>query len=487
VTPVDAVVVLAAGEGTRMRSATPKVLHAIGGRTLLGHVLAAVAAVDAGQVAVVVGHGRDQVVPHVAECLPDAHTAVQSEQLGTGHATAVGLEQVEAKQGTVLVVMGDTPLLTARTLFELAAEHQTGRRAVTVLAARLADPTGYGRLVRDAAGQLVASVEERDASAEQRAITDVNTGVYAFDLGFLRTALTGLGTDNAQGEVYLPDVIALARSAGLPLGTGWVDDPREVEGVNDRVQLVALGAELNRRTLVAGMLAGATVVDPATTWVDVTVTVGRDVRLLPGVQLHGATVVSDGAVVGPDCTLTDVRVGAGASVVRTHGFGAVVGDGASVGPFSYLRPGTVLHAGGRIGTFVEVKNSHLGPGAKVPHLSYVGDAEIGAGTNIGAGTITANYDGVAKHRTTVGRHCRTGSDNVFVAPVTIGDGASTGAGAVIRRDVPPGALAVSGGPQRNHEGWTARRRPGTAQSAAAAGGHDEQADQQPDRDETMPS
>ena len=451
-----------------MRSSTPKVLHRIGGRSLLGHLLAAVADAGAAEVAVVVGHGRELVAPHVEDCLPSARTVVQAEQLGTGHATAVGLEAIEAEQGTVLVVMGDTPLLAPATLRDLATEHRSRGHVVTVLAARLADPTGYGRLVRGGNGQLVASVEQRDASAAQLEIDEVNTGIYAFDLGWLRTALPLLGSDNAQGEAYLPDVIALARSDGLGVGAGSVRDTLQTEGVNDRVQLAALGAELNRRTLVAGMRAGATVVDPATTWVDVTVALGRDVCLLPGVQLHGSTAVADGATIGPDCTLTDVQVGAGATVVRTHGVDAVVGDGATVGPFAYLRPGTVLADGARIGTFVEAKNSHVGTGAKVPHLSYVGDTEIGAGTNIGAGTITANYDGVAKHRTVVGRDCRTGSDNVFVAPVTIGDGASTGAGAIVRRDVPPGALAVSGGPQRNHEGWVARRRPGTAQAAAAA-------------------
>ena len=249
-----------------------------------------------------------------------------------------------------------------------------------------------------------------------------------------------------------------------------MDDAWETEGVNDREQLARLGAELNRRVLAGWMRAGVTVVDPATTWVDVDVELAPDVTLLPGVQLHGSTRVGEGATIGPDSTLDDVTVGPGASVVRTHGSGAVVGARARVGPFAYLRPGTDLSERGKIGAYVETKNARIGPGAKVPHLSYVGDAEIGEGTNIGAGTITANYDGVAKHRTVVGRHCRTGSHNVFVAPVNIGDGAVTGAGAVIRRDVPPGALAVSGGPQRHYDGWVLSRRPGTpgAEAAAAA-------------------
>ena len=475
-TLVDAVLVLAAGEGTRMRSATPKLLHEIGGRSLLGHVLAAAAGTGTPAVTVVVGHGRDLVVPHVAACLPTARTAVQEEQLGTGHAAQVGLGAVDATEGTVVVVMGDTPLLRAATLRELADTHARSRHAVTLLTSRPDDPTGYGRLLRDGAGAPAAVVEQRDATPEQLAVGEVNAGIYAFDLGWLRTALDRLRTDNVQGEAYLTDVVGLAVADGRTVGAVPVADVAQTEGVNDRVQLAALGAELNRRTLCGWMRAGVTVVDPATTWVDVAVRLAPDVRLLPGVQLHGATSVADGASVGPDCTLTDVQVGARASLTRTHGSGAVVGAGATVGPFAFLRPGTVLDGGGKIGTFVETKNARIGSDAKVPHLSYVGDADVGEGTNVGAGTITANYDGLAKHRTVIGRHCRTGSDNVFVAPVTVGDGAATGAGAVVRRDVPPGALAVSGGPQRNHEGWILRKRAGTAAATAATQAADAAAD-----------
>ncbi len=475
---VEAVVVLAAGEGTRMRSDTPKVLHEMGGRSLLGHVLAAGSAASEteqgvpGEVVVVVGHGRDLLVAHVADRLPAARTAVQDEQLGTGHATQVGLAAVAATEGTVLVLMGDTPLLHAATLRELAAAHAGSAQggpghAVTLLTSHPDDPAGYGRLQRDHTGAPLAVVEQRDATPEQLAIREVNAGIYAFDIAWLRGALARLRTDNAQGEAYLTDVVSLAVADARTVGAVPVRDTAQTEGVNDRLQLATLGAELNRRTLHAWMRAGVTVVDPATTWVDVTVTLGRDVRLLPGVQLHRGTSVADGATVGPECTLTDVQVGAGATVTRTHAAGAVVGEGATVGPFAYLRPGTVLEADSRIGTFVETKNTRVGPGAKVPHLSYVGDAEVGEGTNIGAGSITANYDGLTKSRTVIGRHCRTGSDNVFVAPVTVGDGAATGAGTTVRRDVPPGALAVSGGPQRNHEGWTQRKRAGTAAAAAA--------------------
>ena len=467
-TQIDAIVVLAAGEGTRMRSSTPKVLHSIGGRSLLGHVLAACADAAAAEVVVVVGHRREQMFTHVADSLPSARTAVQAEQRGTGHATQVGLDEVAATDGVVVVVMGDTPLLRGQDLLDLVAEHTVSKRAVTVLAAQPADPTGYGRMARDDSGALLEVVEEADATPEQRTIREVNTGIYAFDLGYLRSALPRLETDNTQGELYLTDVIGLARADGQPVGMAVMRDPEDTEGVNDRVALASLGAVLNGRTLDRWMRAGVTVVDPATTWVDVTVTLGRDVTLLPGVQLHGATVVADGAAIGPDSTLDDVQVGAGASVVRSHGSGAHIGADATVGPFAYLRPGTVVHPGAKVGAFVETKNAEIGPGAKVPHLSYVGDVEIGEGANIGAGTITANYDGVSKHRTVVGRHCKTGAYNVFVAPVTIGDGAVTGAGTVVRRDVPPGALAVSGSPQRHHDGWTVRRRPGSAAAEAAA-------------------
>jgi bifunctional UDP-N-acetylglucosamine pyrophosphorylase/glucosamine-1-phosphate N-acetyltransferase len=298
-------------------------------------------------------------------------------------------------------------------------------------------------------------------------VGEINSGVYVFDMSLLRSALSEVGTDNVQGEKYLTDVVGIARSRGLRVGGYRVVDVWQTEGVNDRVQLARLGAELNRRVVEGWMRAGVSVIDPATTWVDVTVTLEPDVTLLPGTQLHGVTTVAQGAAVGPETTLRDVWVGPGATVVRTHGSQARIGAAASVGPFAYLRPGTELDEAAKVGTFVETKNSRLGPGAKVPHLSYVGDATIGEGTNIGAGTITANYDGVDKHRTIVGRHCKTGSDNVFIAPVEIGDGAVTGAGTVVRSDVPPGALTVSAGPQRDIEGWVSRRRAGTPGDRAA--------------------
>ena len=470
-----AVIVLAAGEGTRMRSSTPKVLHPVAGRSLIGHALAAAAGLRPEHLVVVLGHGRDRVAAHLAELSErigvPVTPAVQAEQLGTGHAVRCGLEALPPDfAGTVLVTYGDVPLLDTATLRAVLDAHATGANAVTMLTAELADPTGYGRVLRDGTGPdgpVSAVVEQRDATADQLAITEVNSGVYAFDGKLLADALGRLAPHNAQGELYLTDLLAIAHGDGQRIGAVRADDPWLVAGVNDRVQLAAVGAELNRRLVHAAMLAGVTVVDPATTWLDVDVSLGRDVLLRPGVQLHGACTVGDEATVGPDCTLTDVTIGAGASVVRTHGSSSEIGDGASVGPFAYLRPGSRLGAAGKIGTFVEVKNSEIGAGSKVPHLSYVGDATIGEQSNIGAASVFVNYDGVSKHRTVVGSHVRTGSDNMFVAPVTVGDGAYTGAGAVLRRDVPPGALAVSGGPQRNIEGWVAARRPGTAADEAA--------------------
>jgi bifunctional UDP-N-acetylglucosamine pyrophosphorylase/glucosamine-1-phosphate N-acetyltransferase len=423
----------------------------------------------------VVGHGREHVGPYVEQAAPDSVLAVQNQQLGTGHAVQVGLAASHQPAGTVIVTTGDTPLLTTETLQVLATQHDEQGHAVTVLTGIAEDATGYGRIVRDRVGQVARIVEHRDATPEQREITEYNSSIYAFDVDFLRKALAMLQPDNDQGELYLTDVVEIARDMQRTVGAHRVDDVWQTEGVNDRVQLARLGAEMNRRILEAHMRSGVTVVDPASTWVDVTVTLEPDTTLLPGVHLQGDTSVASGAVLGPDTTLVDVMVGPAARIIRTHGSRSVVGPAATVGPFAYLRPGTRLGARGKVGTFVEVKNSEIGDGSKVPHLSYIGDTTIGEHTNIGAGSITANYDGQAKHRTTIGSHCHTGSDNVFVAPVEVGDGAVTGAGTVVRRDVPPGALAVSTGPQRHLEDWVARKRPGTpgdeaANRAKAAGG-----------------
>jgi bifunctional UDP-N-acetylglucosamine pyrophosphorylase/glucosamine-1-phosphate N-acetyltransferase len=470
-----AVVVLAAGAGTRMRSKIPKVLHTLGGRTMLAHSLHAAAEVDPTHLVTVVGHDRERVAAAVttleASLGRAIAVAVQEEQNGTGHAVDCGLSALPADfQGTVLVTAADVPLLDGDTLRALLERHRGGTAptAVTVLTFTAPEPTGYGRIVRRPDGEITHIVEQADATAEQAAITEVNSGVYAFDAEFLRTALGRLNADNAQGELYLTDVVKIAREAGKPVVAAHLTDAAKVGGANDRVQLSQLAAELNRRTVERWMRDGVTVIDPASTWIDVDVTLGRDVTLHPGVQLHGTTTVGEDAVIGPDTTLTDVSVGEGASVIRTHGAEAHIGARATVGPFSYLRPGTVLGESGKLGAFVETKNAEIGAHSKVPHLTYVGDATIGEHSNIGASSVFVNYDGVAKSRTVVGSHVRTGSDTMFVAPVQVGDGAYTGAGTVLRYDVPPGALAVSGGKQRNIDGWVQRNRPGTAAAEAAS-------------------
>ncbi|MGE2815378.1 bifunctional UDP-N-acetylglucosamine diphosphorylase/glucosamine-1-phosphate N-acetyltransferase GlmU [Mycobacterium heidelbergense] len=477
-----AVLVLAAGPGTRMRSDTPKVLHTIAGRSMLAHSLHAVAKVAPQRLVVVLGHEHQRIAPLVAELAErlgrPIDVALQDQPLGTGHAVLCGLSALpEDYAGIVVVTSGDTPLLDSDTLAGLIATHNAGSAAVTVLTTTLSDPFGYGRILRTQDNEVMAIVEHADATDSQREIREVNAGVYAFDVAALRSALGRLSSDNAQRELYLTDVIAILRGDGRSILAQHVDDSALVAGVNNRVQLAELGAELNRRIVAAHQMAGVTVVDPTTTWIDVDVTIGRDTVVHPGTQLLGHTQVGAGCVVGPDTTLTDVTVGDGASVVRTHGSSSSIGGGATVGPYTYLRPGTVLGADGKLGAFVETKNSTIGAGTKVPHLTYVGDADIGEHSNIGASSVFVNYDGESKSRTTIGSHVRTGSDTMFVAPVTVGDGAYTGAGTVVRDDVPPGALAVSAGPQRNIENWVQRKRPGSAAAQAAEAA--EKAAQQP--------
>jgi bifunctional UDP-N-acetylglucosamine pyrophosphorylase/glucosamine-1-phosphate N-acetyltransferase len=409
------------------------------------------------------------VAAHLAAAAPHARTAVQDEQLGTGHAVQCALEAAgDVTAGTVVVTYGDVPLLTGETLAALVCEHQDEGNAVTVLTARVADPTGYGRIVRAEDGSVAGIVEHRDATDEQRSIGEINSGIYAFDGRVLVDALARLRPDNDQGELYLTDVLALARAAGGQVAAVVTDDVWQTEGVNDRVQLAAMRRELNRRVVEGWMWAGVTVIDPATTWVDVTVELGQDAILEPGTLLRGSTHIGADALIGPDTLLVDCEVGPGAQVIRTHATSALIGAGAQVGPFTFLRPGTVLGPRAKAGAYVEIKNATVGAGSKVPHLSYVGDATIGAGSNIGAATVFVNYDGVAKHATVVGDQVRIGSDTMLIAPVTIGDGAYTAAGSVITEDVPPGALGLGRARQRTVEGWVQRRREGTASAHAAA-------------------
>ncbi len=465
------IVVLAAGAGTRMKSTKPKVLHTLAGIPLVGHVLATARALEPASVIAVVRHERDRVVEAITAFIPDVIVVDQDDVPGTGRAVELALAAVPADfAGEVVVVSADVPMLDHETIATLVAVHRADAAAATLLSAVMDDATGYGRIVRGADGSLDRIVEHKDAQHDELLITEVNSGTYVFSIEPLRAQLALVGTANAQGEKYLTDVIGLLRDSGSRVAAVSAPAPWVVAGVNDRVQLADAAQRMNAMIVRGHQLAGVTVYDPATTWIDLAVTIGEDVEILPGTQLKGATAIERDAVIGPDTTLVDCEVKQGATVKRTDATLAVIGAWSSVGPFAYLRPGTVLGADGKIGTFVETKNSIIGLGSKVPHLSYIGDTTIGEHTNLGAGAITANYDDLEKHRTVIGSHVHSGSHNVFVAPVRIGDGAKTGAGAVIRKDVPPGALAITVAPQRNMEGWVEANRAGTASAQAAASG-----------------
>jgi len=463
---LETVVILAAGEGTRMKSSTPKVLHSISGRSLVGHVLSAVSALSPKQVRVVVGAGREQVEAHLSEIAPHVTTVFQEKRGGTGHATQLALDGLKAS-GTILVLAGDTPMLTGSSLSELLNAHHAGGFTASVLTAEHPDPTGYGRIIRADDDSLLRIVEERDADEVQRDILEVNSGVYAFDAIKLAGAIGKLKNDNSQGELYLTDVIEILRNEGGKIAAVLIDDFIEILGVNDRVQLAESAALLRDRINEDLMRDGVTIVDPLSTWVDATANVASDVVLMPGTAISGTTTVAAGAVIGPRTTLVDCTVGTGARVVESRCTEAIIGEGASVGPYTFLRPGTKLLPHSKVGAYVEMKNATLGEGSKVPHLSYVGDAVIGEGSNIGAATIFVNYDGVEKHYTVVGDHVRIGSDSMLVAPVTIGDGAYTAAGSVITEDVPPGAIGVGRAKQRNVIGWVLRKRAGSKSAEAA--------------------
>jgi len=463
---VQTVIVLAAGEGTRMKSATPKVLHSVAGRSLLGHVLHAVHHLSPNEVRIVVGSGREAVEAHIAQIAPKATTVFQEHRGGTGHAAQLALAG-NAPKGTVLVLAGDTPLLSGDSLAQFVAAHAAGKFAASVLTAEHPDPTGYGRIIRDDSDELLRIVEEKDATDDEKFIFEINSGVYAFDGEKLAASIGQLTNANAQGELYLTDVIGILKTAGESIAAIMIDDFTETLGVNDRVQLAESAAMLRDRINDQWMRAGVTIIDPTTTWIDSTVELSNDVTLHPGTALLGSTKVATGAVIGPRSTLTDCIVKEGASVLESIATETIIGEGANVGPFTYLRAGTQLGDLTKAGAFVEMKNAVVGTGSKVPHLSYVGDATIGEGSNIGAATIFVNYDGVEKHHTTVGNHVRIGSDSMLVAPVTIGDGAYTAAGSVITEDVPAGAIGVGRAKQRNVLDWVLRKRPGTKSAQAA--------------------
>jgi bifunctional UDP-N-acetylglucosamine pyrophosphorylase/glucosamine-1-phosphate N-acetyltransferase len=434
-------VVLAAGKGTRMRSNRAKVLHTICGVPMVNYAIRAIRPLDPERMLVVVGHQAEMVEAVLPE---SAEPVLQERQLGTGDAVRVALEAIEEEEGTLLVVNGDGPLISERTLAGLLERHRSADVGATVLVAEPADPSGLGRVFEDAG--VVRIVEERDASAEQRAVGLVNLGLYAFELPEIRDALGRIRSDNDQAELYLTDALEIIGRRSRAV-TYLLKDIEEANLVNDRAQLARAEEILRRRILDAHMRAGVTVRDPASTHIEASVEIGRDTVVLPGTFLRGETKIGSDCVIGPGSDLMDTLVGAGALVEHSVGRGAKVGPGANVGPYTFLRPGTVLEANSKVGAYCELKNTRVGPGSKVPHLSYVGDAEIGEGANLGAGTITANYDGENKHRTRIGDGVFTGVHSSLIAPVTIGEGAYLGAGSVVNKDIPSGKLAV-GAPAR---------------------------------------
>jgi bifunctional UDP-N-acetylglucosamine pyrophosphorylase/glucosamine-1-phosphate N-acetyltransferase len=451
-----AAVILAAGRGTRMKSTLPKVLHAVAGLPMALYPGRLVRALGCAPAVLVVGHGAAAVEAALAG--EDLRFALQEEQLGTGHALLCAREQLAGFSGTLLLLCGDVPLLREETLVRLLAFHQAQAAAVTVLTAEMADPHGYGRIVRDGE-EVLRIVEEKDASPKEKAIREVNTGIYAFEAPFVFEALGAVGRDNAQGEYYLTDVLALARAAGRKVCALAAGDPEETMGINDRVQLARAGALMRRRINAGLMRAGVTLVDPETAYIEPQVRLGEDTVVHPGVHLRGATVIGRDCVLEPGVVVTDcivgdrVRLRAG-SVAE----GSEIGAGSAIGPMAHLRPGTVLAGENKIGNFVETKKARLGRKSQASHLTYIGDAEVGERVNFGCGTITCNYDGVHKHQTTIGDDVFIGSDVQFVAPVSIGSGSLIGAGSTITRDVPAGALALSRCEQKNIEGWVAKKR-----------------------------
>lgn len=466
---LDLAIVLAAGEGTRMKSTRAKVLHEIAGRSLIGHVLHAVQSAKPKNLRVVVGASKDEVITHLSEIAPNATSVFQEVRGGTGHAVRIALESFSfSGTGAVLVCAGDTPLLRGATLERLLAVHNSSKSSATVLTTLMPDPTGYGRIIREADQSLAKIVEERDAVQEEKETLEINSGVYIFELADLESAISRLTPHNSQQEEYLTDVISILKSDGKKVTALIAEDFTEVLGINDRSQLSVCSFSMHSRINEALMMSGVTIIDPMTTWIDITAEVDVDVRIEPGSAIKGRTRVGKSAVIGPRTTVIDCEIAPGARVFESHCESSRIGADAVVGPYAHLRGGTTLAANVKVGSFVEIKNSSVGEGSKVPHLSYVGDATIGTETNIGAATIIVNYDGVEKHQTVIGDHVRIGSDSMLVAPVTIGDGAYTAAGSVITEDVPAGALGVGRAKQTNILGWVLKKRKGTKSATAAA-------------------
>ena len=452
---LSAAIILAAGEGTRMRSNKPKVLHTLAGKTFLNRVMDSVSALDPDTLAVVVHYQADRVT-EAARSYNERVTIVNQDDIsGTGRAVQCAMAQLTQQgelEGSVLIAASDMPLLDSDTLSQLLAFHNASGNGATVLTTVLDDPTGYGRIIRDSEGNVLRIVEQKDANSSELAVHEVNTSVYVFDAAVLSKAIADLKSDNAQGEFYLTDALETAKQDGA-VGAFAAPDPLSVEGVNDRVQLAALAKAHNIRVCEQWMRAGVDILDPQTTWIEDDVEIGRDAVILPGSFLQGHTVIGENAVVGPYTTLIDAVVDDEAVVERSRVQESHIGRGTNIGPWTYLRPGNEFGEGAKAGAFVEMKKAHIGNGTKVPHLSYVGDAELGDHTNIGGGTITANYDGVHKNRTKIGAGCHVGAGNLFVAPVEVGDNVTTGAGSVVRHEVPSDSMVYSENTQHNVEGW----------------------------------
>ncbi|MFG0213525.1 bifunctional UDP-N-acetylglucosamine diphosphorylase/glucosamine-1-phosphate N-acetyltransferase GlmU [Brevibacillus porteri] len=433
-------VVLAAGQGTRMKSKLYKVLHPVCGKPMVQHVVDTMASMQVQDIVVVVGHGADAVRAKLGE---DITYALQEEQLGTAHAVSQAAPFLQDKEGTTFLLYGDVPLLSATTLSALLTYHEEQQAAATVLTAVLPDATGYGRIVRNEAGEVLRIVEHKDATEAERAIREINTGIYCYDNRKLWKALAEVKNDNAQGEYYVTDVVGILRDAGETVVGYEAVDPEETMGVNDRVQLSEAEAYMKKRIMTGHMRNGVTIIDPASTYIETDVKIEADTVIHPGSFLRGQTTVGADCVIGPQADLTNVEVASGVTISYSVMVDSSVKSDSSVGPFAYVRPGTQIGSNAKIGDFVELKNAKIGDGTKVPHLSYLGDAEIGDGVNIGCGTITVNYDGAVKHKTTVKDGAFIGCNSNLVAPVTVGQNAYVAAGSTINQDVPDNALAIA--------------------------------------------
>ena len=463
---VELVIVLAAGEGTRMKSKSAKVLHEIAGRTIIENLLAAVKPLEAKNLTVVVGSHKDEVIEHLSKIAPKAKTIFQEKRNGTGGAAQLALASHKG-DGTVLILAGDTPLLTTQTLQEFIDLHASHKNKASVLTALLPDPTGYGRIIRGGDGVILKIVEEKDATDSEKDIDEINTGVYLFESKVLSAIISKIQSNNSQKELYLTDVISLLNDQKESVHAIVSNDYTETLGINDRTQLAECAAIMRDRINNQYMLAGVSIIDPTTTWIDAGVKIEADVVIYPSSSISGESVIKSGAIIGPRTTLVDCEVGSGASVIESFATKSKIGAGAKVGPYTYLRKGTVLDSDSKAGAFVEIKNSTVGKGSKVAHLSYVGDAQIGQESNIGAATVFVNYDGENKHQTKIGDQVRIGSDTMLVAPVTIGDGAYTAAGSVINEDVPAGAIGIGRARQVNILGWVLKKRKDSKSAAAA--------------------